>query len=251
MLLSISDLEKDFWIRPGLGKPLTRVEVLKKINLTVAKGEIVGILGDSGSGKSTLAKIILHLLPPSSGKITYDGRDIFSFSKQETSFWRKKVQIVLQNPFRSLPPRRRVGDILGEVIHYHRVKNRSEEKDYIAQLLRLVGLSADDGSKFPFQFSGGERQRVAIARSLAVNPEFLILDEPTSNLDLSIQAQVINVLTELRQKLNLTYLFISHDRNLADYFCDRLLELKSGMLNPFPTTPLPNGERIKIKVREN
>jgi len=233
MLLSISDLEKDFWVRPGLGKPLMRVEVLKKINLTVAKGEIVGILGDSGSGKSTLAKIILHLLPPSSGKVTYDGQDIFGFSKQEVSLWRKKVQIVLQNPFRSLPPRRRVADILQEVIHYHHVKNRAEEKDYIAQLLQLVGLCAEDGSKFSFQFSGGERQRIAIARSLAVNPEFLILDEPTSNLDLSIQAQVINVLTELRQKLNLTYLFISHDRNLAAYFCDRLVELKEGSLFPF------------------
>ncbi|MFA5393469.1 MAG: dipeptide/oligopeptide/nickel ABC transporter ATP-binding protein [Candidatus Ratteibacteria bacterium] len=232
MLLSISNLEKDFWVRSGLGKPLTKVEVLKGINLTVAKGEIVGILGDSGSGKSTLAKIILRLLPPSSGKITYAGQDIFGFSKQETSLWRKKVQIVLQNPFRSLPPRRRVADILREVIHYHHVKNRAEEKDYIAQLLRLVGLTAADGSKFPFQFSGGERQRVAIARSLAVNPEFLILDEPTSNLDLSIQAQVINVLTELRQRLNLTYLFISHDRNLAAYFCDRLLEMKEGNLYP-------------------
>jgi len=225
-------LEKDFWIRPGLGKPLTQVEVLKGINLTVDKGEIVGILGDSGSGKSTLAKIILHLLPPSAGKVMYDGRDIFGFSKKELSLWRKKIQIVLQNPFRSLPPRRQVADILREVIHYHHVKKRKEEKDYIAHLLRLVGLSAEDGSRFPFQFSGGERQRIAIARSLAVNPEFLILDEPTSNLDLSIQAQVINVLSELRQQLNLTYLFISHDRNLAAYFCDRLVEMKSGMLNP-------------------
>ena len=232
MLLSASELKKDFWVRPGLGKPLAKVEVLKGINLTVDRGEIVGILGDSGSGKSTLAKIVLRLLPPSSGEVTYDGRDIFGFSKQEISLWRKKVQIVLQNPFRSLPPRRRVADILREVIHYHRVKTRAEEKDYIAQLLQLVGLSAEDGAKFPSQFSGGERQRVAIARSLAVNPEFLILDEPTSNLDLSIQAQVINVLTELRRKLNLTYLFISHDRNLAAYFCDRLVEMKSGMLYP-------------------
>ena len=232
MLLSISDLQKDFWVRPGLAKPLAKVEVLKGINLTVAKGEIVGILGDSGSGKSTLAKIILHLLPPSGGKVVYDGRDIFGFSRQETLLWRKKVQIVLQNPFRSLPPRRRVADILNEVVHYHRVKRKDREKEYIAELLRLVGLPADAGAKFPFQFSGGERQRIAIARSLAVNPEFLILDEPTSNLDLSIQAQVINVLTELRQRLNLTYLFISHDRNLAAYFCDRLVELKAGALYP-------------------
>lgn len=237
MLLSISNLEKDFWVRPGLGKPLTRVEVLKNINLTVAKGEIVGILGDSGSGKTTLAKIILRLVPPTRGKVLYDNRDIFAFSKQETFLWRKKVQIILQNPFRSLPPRRRVADILREVILYHHIKSRTEEKDYIAGLLRLVGLSTEDGSKFPLQLSGGERQRVAIARSLAVNPEFLILDEPTSNLDLSIQAQVINVLSELRQKLNLTYLFISHDRNLAAYFCDRLLELKSGTF----TAPLPTG----------
>lgn len=232
MLLSISDLKKDFWVRSGLAKPLTKVEALKGINLTVAKGEIVGILGDSGSGKSTLAKIILRLIPPSSGKVLYDGRDIFGFSRRETLLWRKKVQIVLQNPFRSLPPRRRVADILKEVVDYHHLKSRGQEKDYIAELLRLVGLPADAGAKFPFQFSGGERQRVAIARSLAVSPEFLILDEPTSNLDLSIQAQVINVLTELRQRLNLTYLFISHDRNLAAYFCDRLLELKSGSLYP-------------------
>lgn len=232
MLLSILDLKKDFWVRPGLAKPLTKVEALKGINLTVAKGEIVGILGDSGSGKSTLAKIILRLIPPSSGKVFYDGRDVFGFSRQETLLWRKKVQIVLQNPFRSLPPRRRVADILKEVVDYHHLKSRGQEKEYIAELLRLVGLPADAGAKFPFQFSGGERQRVAIARSLAVNPEFLILDEPTSNLDLSIQAQVINVLTNLRQKLNLTYLFISHDRELAAYFCDRLMELKSGSLYP-------------------
>ena len=232
MLLSISDLKKDFWVRPGLAKPLTKVEALKGVNLTVAKGEIVGILGDSGSGKSTLAKIILRLLPPSSGKVLYDGRDVFGFSRQETLLWRKKVQIVLQNPFRSLPPRRRVADILKEVVDYHHLKTRGQEKEYIAELLRLVGLPEDAGAKFPFQFSGGERQRVAIARSLAVNPEFLILDEPTSTLDLSIQAQVINVLNELRRRLNLTYLFISHDRNLAAYFCDRLLELKSGSLYP-------------------
>jgi len=143
------------------------------------------------------------------------------------------VQIVFQNPYRSLPPRKRVATILSEVIRYHRIiKERRQEKDYIENLLRLVGLSQEDGEKFPYQFSGGERQRIAIARSLAVNPELLVLDEPTSNLDLSIQAQVINFLTELREKLNLTYLFITHDRDLAAYFCDRLLELRSGTLQP-------------------
>ena len=232
MLLSISNLYKDFRVRPALGKSVVQVPVLRGVELEVSKGEIVGILGDSGSGKSTLAKIILRLLEPSRGKVCYEGKDIFAFSPKEILNWRKRVQIVFQNPFRSLPPRKKVGAILREVVRYHRMAEREEEYGYIHNLLRLVGLSPEDAERFPFQFSGGERQRIAIARSLAVQPEFLILDEPTSNLDLSIQAQVINFLNELRKRLGLTYLFITHDRQLAGYFCDRLLELKEGILCP-------------------
>ena len=232
MLLSVSNLRKEFLVSPGLGRRPVPVQVLKGVNLDVRKGEIIGILGDSGSGKTTFSRIILRLMEPTSGRVFYEGRDIFGFSGPEVLLWRKKVQIVLQNPFRSLPPHLRVGDILREVIRWHKIRPRSEENAFIAELLRLVQLEPDAAHRFPAQFSGGERQRIAIARSLTVQPEFLILDEPTSNLDVSIQAQVINFLTELRNKINLTYLFITHDRQLAAYFCDRLLELQDGELKP-------------------
>ncbi|HNQ35770.1 MAG TPA: dipeptide/oligopeptide/nickel ABC transporter ATP-binding protein [bacterium] len=228
MLLEITDLKKEY---PGPGGA-GRQTVLAGVDLGLERGEVVGVLGESGSGKSTLARMLLRLEAPTAGRLRYDGQDLLALKPAQLLAWRKKVQIVLQNPFRSLPPRKRVGDILREVVRFHRVRPREEEDAYIGELLEQVGLPTGAAGRFPFQFSGGERQRVAIARSLAVEPEFLLLDEPTSNLDLSIQAQVINLLADLRRRRNLTYLLITHDRPLAAYFCDRRLGLEEGRLSP-------------------
>lgn len=187
------------------------------VNLTIHRGEILGLMGESGSGKSTLARMLLGLIKPTSGEILYDGKKV-------TTLMPRKMQMVFQDPYSSLNPRMTAGQIISEPTHIHNLPDRTDE------LLELVGLPPNAKTRYPHEFSGGQRQRIAIARALALNPEFLICDEPISALDVSIQAQIINLLKKLQKELNLTILFISHDLSMVEYFSDRIAIMERGKI---------------------
>lgn len=205
-LWKIINLEKKFHFKDKYGQ-VKEIEALKNINLEIEKGKTLGIIGESGSGKTTLGKTIIRLIEPEGGKIIYRNTDITHIKESHLRHLRKNFQIIFQNPYRSLNPRMTALEIVMEGIRGTK-KERRERGEY---LLETVGIKKNKLHNFPHQFSGGERQRIAIARSLSTDPEFLVCDEPTSNLDLSIQAQILNLFFELKEKFNLTYLFISHD----------------------------------------
>lgn len=205
-LWKIINLEKKFHFKDKYGQ-VKEIEALKNINLEIEKGKTLGIIGESGSGKTTLGKTIIRLIEPEGGKIIYRNTDITHIKESHLRHLRKNFQIIFQNPYRSLNPRMTAIEIVMEGIRGTK-KERRERGEY---LLETVGIKKNKLHNFPHQFSGGERQRIAIARSLSTDPEFLVCDEPTSNLDLSIQAQILNLFFELKEKFNLTYLFISHD----------------------------------------
>jgi ABC-type glutathione transport system ATPase component len=206
---------------------------LDDVSLTVTRGESFGLVGESGSGKSTLSRIVLALEKPTAGQVIYDGHDIVTLPAAEMRRLRARLQIVFQDPYASLNPRMTVHDIVAEPLVVHRdtfgldARRRTER---VAELLELVGLGPQHLWRFPHEFSGGQRQRICIARALSVNPEFLILDEPTSALDVSVQAQVLNLLHDLQTRLNLTYLFISHDLGVIRYVCDRVALILRGRI---------------------
>ncbi|MBR3605079.1 MAG: ABC transporter ATP-binding protein [Candidatus Gastranaerophilales bacterium] len=207
--------------------------VLNNVNLEIKKGEIVSLVGESGCGKSTLANCILKLITPESGEILFNGENILKFNKKETFEYRKKIQMIFQNPYSSLNPKMKIKDTLLEPLIIHKEKNKEER---IEEIISLVGLSQDDLKKYPHEFSGGQRQRIAIARALILKPEFIVADEPVSALDVSICASIINLLLELRQKLNLTILFISHDLNLVRYLSDKIAVMSKGKIVEFSET---------------
>ncbi len=204
------------------------VYALKGINLEIKKGEIIGLVGESGSGKSTLGNCILKLLKLNSGKIYYDGKNIDNFSKDEIKEFRKKTGLIFQNPYSSLNPKMKIREILLEPLIASNIKNKRQQNEMLNNIICLVGLSEDDLGRFPHEFSGGQRQRIAIARALILRPEFVVADEPISALDVSIQAQIINLLIDLKEKFNLTYLFISHDLNVVKYLCTRVAIMYRG-----------------------
>ncbi len=204
---------------------------LADINLTVNRGEVVGILGESGSGKSTVANIITRLTAYDAGTYLYDGRDVAQFPKSESFAFKSRVQIVFQDPYGSLNPRATVAFSVGEGIALHqRQLDREERARRVAQLLDEVGLPADCGDRYPHEFSGGQRQRIAIARALAVGPELLVCDEPLSSLDVSIQAQVLELFVKLIRERKLTIIFISHDVNVVRLICDRVYVMHEGRI---------------------
>ncbi|KUF07107.1 ABC transporter ATP-binding protein [Leucobacter sp. G161] len=209
------------------GEPRT---VLDDISLTVRRGETLGLVGESGCGKTTLARTIAGLIPPSSGKIRFDGADIGNLSDAEWRQMRRKVQVVFQDPFGSLNPKRRVGSIIGDPFRIHKVAKGDDRLARVQELMEIVGLNPEHYNRFPSQFSGGQRQRIGIARAIALNPELVILDEPVSALDVSIQAQVLNLLDELQRELGLTYLFISHDLAVVRHVCDRIAVMDGGKI---------------------
>jgi oligopeptide transport system ATP-binding protein len=218
-LLEVIDLKQYFPVRSGLFKT-NFVKAVDGVSFHINKGETFGLVGESGCGKTTVGRAILRLYEPTAGKIIYDGADI---THGNILPYRRKMQIVFQDPYASLDPRMTVGDIVGEPIDIHNLaQNNVQRREMIVSLLEKVGLNSEHAARFPHEFSGGQRQRIGIARALAVNPEFIVCDEPISALDVSIQAQIINMFEELQETLGLTYLFIAHDLSVVRHISNRI-----------------------------
>lgn len=230
-LLQVEKLSKYFPVRRGLFGKVKLLRAVDDVSLYVKKGETLGLVGESGCGKSTLGRTILRLTEPTYGRIVYDGKDIVPMSQGELRALRRKMQIVFQDPYSSLNPRMTIRQIVGEAISIHKLANgKSEEEDKIASLLRKVGLRPEMIARYPHELSGGQRQRVGIARALAVEPELIVCDEPISALDVSIQAQIVNLLQDLQDELGLSYLFISHDLKVVEYVSHRVAVMYLGKI---------------------
>jgi len=230
-LVEINNLRKYFPIRSGLfGKIVGHVKAVDGITFSVGQSEVVSLVGESGSGKTTIAKCLLLLERPTSGEILFDGYNITEAKGKEYRDYRRSVQAVFQNPFLSLDPRMNVHDIISEPVKNHMKLSRKELYEYVSKLLEMVGLDQSFLEKFPHELSGGQAQRVAIARAISLNPKLVILDEPTSALDVSIQAQILNLLAELKEKMNLSYLLITHDLSIVRYISDRVLVIYLGKI---------------------
>lgn len=228
-LFEIKNLEMNFPIKNNfMGKVNAYVHALNNVNLEIFENEILGLVGESGSGKSTLGNCILKLIQPTNGEIIFENENITYKKKKELKDFRKKAQPIFQNPYMSLNPRMKIFDILKEPFIVNGIKNKEEIKEKIEKIIELTGLNKSDLEKYPHEFSGGQRQRIAIARSIILNPSFIVADEPVSALDVSIQAQIINLLLDLKEKLNLTMLFISHDLSVIKYISDRIAVMYLG-----------------------
>lgn len=222
-LIAVQDLEKHFPVgqwRPF--RPRETVKALHRVSFAIDKGETFGLVGESGCGKSTLARVMLGLISPSGGRIDFNGHDIHSLDRQAMRRLRKRMQIIFQDPFSSLSPRKTIENIVAEPLRVHRIGSRQERKRRVRDLLGRVGIVPDALDRYPHEFSGGQRQRIAIARALALNPDLIVCDEPVSALDVSIQAQVLNLLKQLQREFGLTYLFISHDLSVVKHLSTRV-----------------------------
>jgi oligopeptide/dipeptide ABC transporter ATP-binding protein len=230
-LLEIRDLKKHFPVGEGLfSRNKGAVKAVDGVTLSVEEGETLGIVGESGCGKSTLGRTILRLIEPTSGEIYFQGKNLVAMSQRELREMRRQMQIIFQDPYASLNPRMRVGDIVGEGLEIHKLAKGKAKRDRVIELLRQVGLREDHYGRYPHEFSGGQRQRIGIARALAVNPKFIVADEPVSSLDVSIQAQIINLLQELQEKMHLTYFFISHDLRVVEHISHRVAIMYLGKI---------------------
>ncbi|USK36497.1 dipeptide ABC transporter ATP-binding protein (plasmid) [Bacillus sp. F19] len=266
VLLEVNELKTYFPISTGLISPKKDyVKAVDGVSFNLIKGETLGIVGESGCGKSTTGRSILKLIEPTSGEIKFEGRDILKLNKSELRKLRKRMQIVFQDPFASLNPRLRISSILEEALATHNIgKNGKERKQKMLEILKMVGLSAYHADRYPHEFSGGQRQRIGIARAIAVSPSLIIADEPVSALDVSVQAQILNLFQNLQKKLGLTYIFIAHDLSVVKHISDRIgvmylgrivefadkKQLFSEPLHPYTkalmsSVPVPNPELIK------
>ena len=232
-LVETKELVKHYDSRRGLwgrvtGNPGALVQAANGVNLAIQRGETLGLIGESGCGKSTLGRTLLRLHEPTSGRIFFDGVDVTGLGDQAMKAMRRKMQIIFQDPYASLNPRKTVREIVGQPLKVHGLAKRAETTDRVAAMLENVGLKTHHMGRYPHQFSGGQRQRIGIARALILNPEFIVCDEPVSALDVSIQAQIIELLDELKRELGLTYLFISHDISVIGYVSDRVAVMYLG-----------------------
>jgi ABC-type oligopeptide transport system ATPase subunit len=229
-LLEVRHLVKHFIRRPGLFAPTTVVRAVDDVSFAIDAGEMFGVVGESGSGKSTMGRCILRLIEPTAGEVLFRDENVLQFSKTRMRAARRDMQIVFQDPYSSLNPRMRVRDIVEEPLIIHRLGTAPERRARVAELFDLVGLDAAHLNRYPHEFSGGQRQRIGIARALALNPALVIADEAVSALDVSIQAQVVRLLMELRAKLSLTFLFIAHDLRLVEHICNRVAVMYLGKI---------------------
>jgi len=230
-LLEVVNVEKEFVSNPGLFQPKTSVKAVNDVSFKIYEGETLGLVGESGCGKSTLGNVILQLDKATAGKVFYHGRDITKISKTELRKLRKEIQLIFQDPFSSLNPRIPVGKAIMEPMEVHRLyKNNKERKQKTLELLHRVGLDESHFNRYPHEFSGGQRQRIGIARTIAVEPKLIVCDESVSALDISVQAQVLNLLNELKDKFGFTYIFISHDLAVVKYMADQLLVMNQGKI---------------------
>jgi oligopeptide/dipeptide ABC transporter ATP-binding protein len=230
-LLEVRELVKYFPVRRGLMKKVVgHVRAVDGVSFEVRQGETLALVGESGSGKTTTGRLVLRLIEPTRGEVRFEGRDILTLDKESMRQLRRKMQIIFQDPQSSLNPRMKVSSIVSEPLAIHKVADRQERAEQTTELLRLVGLDPAAGSKYPHEFSGGQRQRIGIARALALHPSFIVADEPISSLDVSIQAQILNLLMDLQERLHLSYLFIAHDLRIVEHVSDRVAVMHLGKL---------------------
>jgi oligopeptide/dipeptide ABC transporter ATP-binding protein len=237
-LLRVTDLVKHYDSRRGLwgritGRPGALVQAVNGVSLDIGRGETVGLIGESGCGKSTLGRAILRLHEPTSGRVEFDGTDVTALGPEPLKLMRRRMQIIFQDPYASLNPRKTVAEIVGLPLRLHGVASGAQARDRVAAMIESVGLRTEHLGRYPHEFSGGQRQRIGIARALILNPQFLVCDEPVSALDVSIQAQILHLLENLRRELGLTYLFVSHDIAVIGYIADRIAVMYLGEIVEF------------------
>jgi peptide/nickel transport system ATP-binding protein len=269
-LLVVEDLKKHFPVTRGIvfQKEIASVRAVDGVTFTVKQGETLGVVGESGCGKSTMARCIMRLLEPTGGRIVFDGRDITRASRTDMRPIRRELMMIFQDPYASLNPRKRVGFIVAEALQVHKLGTPAEIKRRVQELLEVVGLNPEHYNRFPHEFSGGQRQRIGVARALAVNPKLIVCDEPVSALDVSVQAQILNLLKDLQRDFDLTYVFVAHDLSVVRHISDRVAVMYLGKIvemakrddlyshpkHPYTgsllsAVPVPNPRRAREKTR--
>ncbi len=230
-LVEVRNLVKYFPVHGGILQRVQGwVKAVDDISFTIRAGETLGLVGESGCGKTTIGRSILRLIEPTSGQMSFEGQDIVAMKAKELKAMRREMQIIFQDPYSCLDPRSQIGDIIGEALHVHGVKDREERRKRVMEIMSTVGLAEDHIRRYPHEFSGGQRQRIGIARALVLRPKFIVCDEPVSALDVSIQSQVLNLLRQLQREFNLTYLFIAHNMSVVEHISDRVAVMYLGKI---------------------